>query len=190
MVGLGNPGPKYAQTRHNAGFLVVDELAARAGAAGWQQKFKGEHVRARVGGSPASLLKPLTYMNLSGRSVSRALGFYQIPADEMIVVHDDVDLDFGVVRVKSGGGTGGHKGLKSLKQDLGDTGFVRVRVGIGRPVHGSVTDFVLQKFASDEAAVLTDVIARAADAVETVVREGVTRAMNQFNKRGGDQNEP
>ena len=186
VAGLGNPGPEHAGTRHNIGFGVVEELADRVGAIGWQGKFTAEMTRCRVDDRSVVLLKPMTYMNLSGRSVARAAGFFRFSVESILVVHDDLDLDFGMVRVKQGGGTGGHKGLSSCKQLLGSGDFSRVRVGIGRPRHGNATKFVLEKFSSDESAVLTDVIAKAADAVETTIRHGVVRAMNAFNKRGGE----
>jgi PTH1 family peptidyl-tRNA hydrolase len=184
VVGLGNPGPKYAGTRHNAGFMVADALQRRAAGAGWQEKFSGLASRADVAGRPALLLKPITFMNLSGRSVVRAAAFFRIAIPDIVVVHDDLDLEFGVVRVKVGGGLGGHKGLASCAAELGDPGFLRVRVGIGRPRFGDATDYVLQSFAKEEAAELPDVVERAADAVEAVVKDGAVKAMNTFNKRG------
>jgi PTH1 family peptidyl-tRNA hydrolase len=183
VVGLGNPGPKYAGTRHNAGFMVADALHRRAAGAGWQEKFLGLAARVDVAGRPALLLKPNTYMNLSGRSAARASAFFRIPVADVVVVHDDLDLEFGVVRVKVGGGTGGHKGLVSCTAELADPGFVRVRVGIGRPPFGDATDYVLQPFSKMEAAELGDVVERAADAVEAILRGGTAKAMNAFNRR-------
>jgi PTH1 family peptidyl-tRNA hydrolase len=190
VAGLGNPGAQYAATRHNAGFMVVDELFSRHGGTTWQEKWKGEFSRIRIGVGPVVLLKPLTFMNLSGRSVARAAVFHQFEPGSLVVVHDDLDLELGTVRVKVGGGTGGHKGLNSLKAELGSADFVRVRVGIGRPVHGTATEFVLQRFRPDEMPILTNVIARAADAVESVIEHGTNRAMNEFNQRGGETDEP
>lgn len=184
VVGLGNPGPKYAGTRHNVGFMVADALQRRAAGTGWQEKFQGLASRADLAGRPALLLKPQSFMNLSGRSVARAAAFFRIGIPEIVVVHDDLDLEFGIVRVKLGGGTGGHKGLASCLADLGDPGFARVRVGIGRPPFGDATDYVLQPFSKIEAAELPDVVERAADAVEMVVAHGAARAMNEFNRRG------
>lgn len=184
VVGLGNPGPEYAQTRHNFGFMVVDELADDAGVVSFQEKFSGRVARASIEGAPSILLKPMTFMNLSGRSVGRAVQFYKTDPKDIIVVHDELDLPFGTVRIKKAGGIAGHKGLASLKQLLGTADFVRVRMGIDRPQRGSVTDYVLKNFTTDEAANLTDVIALGADAVKCIIRRGVTAAMNQFNKRG------
>lgn len=190
VVGLGNPGARYAATRHNAGFMIADELSSRHGGLAWQEKWKGEYARVRLGGRPVVLLKPLTYMNRSGRSVARATAFHQFEPRSIIVAHDDLDLEYGTVRVKVGGGMGGHKGLISLKADLGNADFIRVRIGIGRPVHGTATDYVLQKFHQDEIAILTNVIVRAANAVESVIEHGTDRAMNEFNQRGGERDEP
>jgi PTH1 family peptidyl-tRNA hydrolase len=189
VVGLGNPESRYETTRHNVGFAVVDELHARVGGVTWQEKFQGLCSRIDLGGHRTLLLKPMTYMNLSGKSVSRAARYHRFTPEQIIVVHDDLDLPFQTVRVKEGGGTGGHKGITSCKQDLGSADFVRVRMGIGRPARGDATDYVLSTFSDDEKAVMTDVIALGADAVETVVRHGVVRAMNRFNKREGGRDE-
>ena len=189
VVGLGNPGPRYARTRHNIGFMVVDELFSRAAGQNWQEKFSGEFSSIRIGTVPSILLKPLTYMNLSGRSVARAAKYHRFSVGSIVVVHDDLDLEFGTVRVKVGGGTGGHKGIVSCKAEMGSADFIRVRLGIGRPVHGSATNFVLESFYEGEKSVLVDVIERGASAVETVVLHGSTRAMNEFNQRQGESNE-
>lgn len=190
IVGLGNPGPEYEATRHNFGFMVLDALASRGYGAGWHEKFKGLSIRARVGGATCTLLKPQTFMNLSGRSVARAAQFYGYGPTEIIVVHDDVDLPFEVVRIKKGGGTAGHKGLKSLKQDLGHTDFIRVRMGVGRPARGSVSDFVLSNFARDERIALPDIVERGADAVTSIVADGVRKAMNAHNKKTEQEETP
>ncbi len=184
VVGLGNPGPEYAQTRHNFGFMVVDELASGAGVISYQEKFAGHVARAQIEGEPSVLLKPMTFMNLSGRSVSRAVQFFKLSPANIIVAHDELDLPFGTVRIKKAGGIAGHKGLASMKQLLGTADFIRVRMGIDRPQRGSVTDYVLKNFTQDETANLTDVIALGAGAVKCIIRRGVAAAMNQFNKRG------
>jgi PTH1 family peptidyl-tRNA hydrolase len=169
-VGLGNPGRSYERTRHNVGYLVADELARRHGGS-WRRKKKTE--AAPVGLEDATLVKPTTFMNNSGS----ALAGYR--AEDLIVVHDDLDLEAGTVRVKVGGGAGGHNGLRSIIEHLGPE-FVRVRVGIGRPPMGvTVTDYVLSRM---DAAV-RDAVSRAADAVEAVVEEGPEAAMNRFNVR-------
>lgn len=186
VAGLGNPGPKYANTRHNMGFLVLDELCARSGGGGWREKFLGEVDRVSIDGNTTLLLKPQTFMNLSGRSVARAATFHRIEPERIIVVHDELDLDFGAVRVKVGGGTGGHKGIASCKADMGTADFLRVRLGIGHPRFGNATNFVLESFNEDEQAVLTEVIARGAQAVYRIIADGAVKAMNEFNKRQGD----
>jgi len=189
VVGLGNPGPKYANTRHNLGFMVVDALHRRAAGLGWQEKFQGVTARVDLAGTPVLLLKPLTFMNLSGRSVARASTFFRIPLDGIVVVHDDLDLAFGAIRVKIGGGNGGHKGLASCTADLGGPGFIRVRIGIGRPPHGDAADYVLQSFSKIEAAELGDIVDRAADAIQAIILDGTVKAMNAFNKKAARKGE-
>jgi len=174
VVGLGNPGRSYERTRHNAGYLVVEELARRHGGS-WRRKKKAEAADVSVGPKNVTLLKPTTFMNLAGA----ALAGHR--ADNLILVHDDLDLEPGTVRVKVGGGAGGHNGLRSTIQNVGPD-FVRVRIGIGRPPEGariSVTDFVLGRMDS----AVKDALPRAADAVEAVVEEGAEAAMNRFNVR-------
>ncbi len=172
VVGLGNPGRSYERTRHNVGFLVADELARRHGG-NWHKKRKSEAAEINLGASSATLLKPQTFMNNSGA----ALGGYR--AQDLIIVHDDLDLPEGDVRVKVGGGAGGHNGLRSIIGQLGNE-FVRVRVGVGRPPEPlTVTDHVLGKM---DAAV-RDAVPVAADAVEAVIEHGAEAAMNRFNVR-------
>jgi PTH1 family peptidyl-tRNA hydrolase len=172
VVGLGNPGRSYERTRHNAGYLVADELARRHGGT-WRKKKKAEAAPVSLGPKNVTLLKPTTFMNNS----SSALAGYR--AGDLIVVHDDLDLEAGTVRVKVGGGAGGHNGLRSIIQNLGPE-FVRVRIGIGRPPVGmTVTDYVLSRMD----AVVRDAVPRAADAVEAVLQEGPEAAMNRFNVR-------
>ena len=185
LVGLGNPGPKYAQNRHNIGFMVVDELARRHPFAPAREKFGGEVAAGEVAGQRAVLLKPMEYMNLSGFAVQRAAAFYQVEAKDLVVVHDEIDLDFGRLRLKVDGGHGGHNGLRSILQELGSAEFARVRCGVGRPgaTRQDVADYVLadfQKGEKEEAAIL---IQEAADAVEAVMKEGPLLAMNRFNVR-------
>jgi PTH1 family peptidyl-tRNA hydrolase len=181
VVGLGNPGAEYAATRHNVGFVVIDELASRTGSPAFRKKFHGELAEARVGGEPASLLKPLTYMNESGRSVQAAVAFYKLPLSSVLVVHDELDLPFAEVRLKSGGGDAGNRGIRSIIAQLGSPDFMRLRVGIGRPppgFRGAAADFVLQGFAPAERAELAALVARAADAAELVASRGLADAMN------------
>ena len=174
VVGLGNPGRSYERTRHNAGYLVVEELARRHGGS-WRRKKKAEAADVSVGPKNVTLLKPTTFMNLTGS----ALAGHR--AENLILVYDDLDLDPGTVRVKVGGGAGGHNGLRSTIQNVGPD-FIRVRIGIGRPPEGArmtVTDFVLGRMDS----AVKDALPRAADAVEAVVGEGAEAAMNRFNVR-------
>lgn len=186
VVGLGNPGAEYASTRHNIGFHVVDELASRAGSPAWRKKFHGELADGRLAGEPASFLKPLTYMNESGRSVGAAVSFYKFSLDQVIVVHDELDLPFAEVKLKSGGGDAGNRGVRSIIAHLGKPDFVRLRVGIGRPpagFRGSAADFVLQGFAPAERAELAALVARAADAAELIASRGLAAAMNETHRQ-------
>jgi peptidyl-tRNA hydrolase, PTH1 family len=172
VVGLGNPGRSYERTRHNAGYLVADELARRHDGS-WRKRKKAEAAPVSVGLTDATLLKPTTFMNNSGSAVS------DYGPEDLAVVHDDLDLDPGTVRVKVGGGAGGHNGLRSIIGRLGND-FVRVRIGIGRPPPGvTVTDYVLSRMDSS----VRDAIPKAADAVEFVVEHGPEAAMNRFNVR-------
>jgi PTH1 family peptidyl-tRNA hydrolase len=186
VVGLGNPGAEYAATRHNMGFFVVDELASRAGSPPFRKKFHGEVADARVGGEPATLLKPLTFMNDSGRSVQAAVAFYKLPLASVLVVHDELDLPFGELRLKLGGGDAGQRGVRSVAAALGSPDFMRLRVGIGRPppgFRGSAADFVLQGFPPAERAELAALVARAADAAELVATRGLAAAMNTTHRQ-------
>lgn len=185
IVGLGNPGPEYRDNRHNVGFMVVDTLARRAGSSVDRQKFKGLFTRVRLGGADCVLLEPQTYMNLSGRSVVAAASFFKIATERLLVIHDELDLEFGTQRLKLGGGLAGHNGLKSIAAELGTRDFARLRLGIGRPPRGSPADWVLSDFRGNEAAELDDVLARAADAVERFLEVGPQAAMNDVNRRDG-----
>jgi len=182
VAGLGNPGPKYAGHRHNVGFMVVDLLARRWGAPAFRDKFKGELAKERHAGEDVVLLKPMTYMNLSGESVQPAMRFFKIPLEGLVVVHDELDLDFGTCRIKVGGGAAGHNGLKSIIRHCGGKDFVRVRVGIGRPRGQPPEGWVLSDFPSADRAELPDVLDRAADAVEAVVSDGPRAAMNRIHR--------
>lgn len=183
LVGLGNPGAKYEATRHNAGFLVMDELADRAGITRWDKRFKAQLAKGRLADEDVIFVKPQTYMNLSGESVGPALGFYKLPTASVVVVHDELDLPVGQIKLKRGGGHGGHNGLRSLKTHLPDDGFIRVRVGIGRPPpQWDPADYVLSRFSAGERAEVEQSIESAADAVEKIVTDGVAKAMNFYNQ--------
>jgi peptidyl-tRNA hydrolase, PTH1 family len=181
VAGLGNPGPEYARTRHNVGWLVVDELARRHGGS-FRGKFSGRLAEVRVGGRRLALLKPQTYMNESGRSVAAAARFFKTPPAELLVVHDDVDLEPARLQARSGGGLAGHNGLRSIAQALGTQDFLRLRIGVGRPGRGDrrpVADYVLSDF---EPEVDVDVlVGEAADAVETLAGAGLDAAQRRFN---------
>ncbi len=181
IVGLGNPGPKYETTRHNIGFLAVDHLADRLDLPLTQQKFHGRYATGFAGSEKVTLLEPDTYMNVSGKSVQAAAAFFQIDPEHIIVVHDELDLDPGSLKVKVGGGHGGHNGLRDIVSKLGSNDFVRIRLGIGRPARGSVTDWVLGTFSSDEWSMLPDQLEDACDALEMIVSDGAVAAQNEFN---------
>jgi PTH1 family peptidyl-tRNA hydrolase len=183
ICGLGNPGPKYRRTRHNVGFMVVDLLAEKASAGPFKEKLKGELTRASLGGQEVVLLKPMTFMNLSGEALQPAMTFFKVPLSNVIVVHDELDLPFRDVRVKVGGGAAGHNGLKSIIQTCGGPDFVRVRIGIGRPPVGSTESWVLGEPDPTESASLPGVLQDAALAAEMVVRDGPARAQNKLNAR-------
>jgi PTH1 family peptidyl-tRNA hydrolase len=183
VAGLGNPGREYARTRHNVGHMVCDELARRHGGS-FRSKFSGELAELRLDGARLALLKPLTYMNESGRAVGPAVRFFKLPAEDLLVVHDEVDLELGRLQVRMGGGLAGHNGLRSVAQQLGTPDFARLRVGIGRPERGDprpVADWVLSPFSDDVD--VDGLVARAADAAEATVRDGLEEAQQRFNER-------
>ena len=181
VAGLGNPGREYERTRHNIGWLVVDELARRHGGS-WRSKFSGSLAEIRLGDARLALLKPETYMNESGRSVAAAVRFFKVPAESLLVVHDDVDLEPARLQARRGGGLAGHNGLRSLAQDLGTQEFLRLRIGVGRPGRGDprpVSDWVLSPFAPEED--VDALVGRAADAAEAIVAEGLEATQARFN---------
>jgi len=181
VVGLGNPGREYARHRHNAGWMVLDELARRHGAS-WKGKFDGQLAEVRLDGHRVALLKPETYMNESGRSVAAAARFYKLEPDAILVVHDEGDFDLGRLQARMGGGLAGHNGLRSIAQHLKTPEFMRLRIGVGRPGRGDprpLADYVLSNFTPDDDP--DTLIARAADAVETLDADGLDRTQAQFN---------
>jgi PTH1 family peptidyl-tRNA hydrolase len=182
VVGLGNPGPRYAATRHNAGFLVLDLLAGRIGARFKAHKGRSDVVEGRFGAVSVVLAKPKSYMNESGGPVASISRFYKVPVERITVVHDDLDLAFGAVRLKRGGGDGGHNGLRSLTAALGSKEYARVRIGIGRPPgRQDPADYVLREWSAAERTELPLLVDRAADAVEALLTEGLEPAQNQFH---------
>lgn len=183
VAGLGNPGAEYERTPHNVGFRVVNRMAELASAA-WRDepKFKGSVARIRFNGAEALLLKPLTYMNLSGEAVGKLSRYFGVKPEDIVVISDDADLPVGRLRIRPDGGSGGHNGLKSIIEVCGTKSFARVRVGIGRSAHGgSLADFVLGRMAPDEEEVLQRMISVAAEAAMCVVSHGAAEAMNRFN---------
>ncbi|WP_150236709.1 aminoacyl-tRNA hydrolase [Nocardiopsis quinghaiensis] len=180
VVGLGNPGPKYAGNRHNAGFLVLDALA---GGERWKvHKAHAEVVETRLDGAPVVLAKPRSFMNLSGGPVAGLARFYKVPVERIVVVHDELDIDYGALKLKQGGGPGGHNGLKSMTASLSSPDYIRVRFGVGRPPgRTDPAAYVLKDFSSAERAELDLNVERAADAVRTVLTEGLGRAQNIYH---------
>ncbi len=184
LVGLGNPGPDHARSRHNVGFLVADEVARRYDAAFTVAKFAAEIADAKVGGEKVWILKPQTYMNHSGEAVGPALRYWKVGLEDLVVVHDDLELEPFRVQVKVGGGHGGHNGLKSLNAHLGSPEYARVRVGVGRPPPGmDPADYVLGRFKKGEEKELAGCVEWAAEAARMVVELGPVKAMNLFNRR-------
>jgi PTH1 family peptidyl-tRNA hydrolase len=183
IAGLGNPGPTYQWTRHNAGFLFLDRLAHLENIAITRKSFSGLTGEWNRGDSRLVLLKPQTFMNLSGRSVMQALQFYKLPLSHLIVVHDELDLPFGTARFKQGGGHGGHNGLRSIMEQLGKGEFIRLRIGIGKPVHGDTTNYVLGHIPPEQMETLPLVLDGGLDMLEMMLDEGLPKAMSMFNNR-------
>ena len=186
IVGLGNPGPEYASTRHNIGWVALDELVREVGSPALRKKFQGDVGKGTLAGSECILLRPGTFMNESGRSVQPAAAFFQVPPRDLIVLHDELDLPFGDVRIKVGGGHAGHNGLRSLVQHLGTGDFTRVRFGIGRPpagFAGEVADFVLSGFSASERPGVDAMVASGVRWVTMILERGVDRAMKEANTR-------
>jgi PTH1 family peptidyl-tRNA hydrolase len=181
VVGLGNPGRQYEATRHNAGWMVVDELARRHGGS-FRSKFSGQLTEVRLGELKLALLKPETFMNDSGRSLGAAARFFKVEPEDMLIVHDDVDLEEGRLQARQGGGLAGHNGLRSIAQALGSQEFLRLRIGVGRPGRGdrrSVADFVLTPFEAETD--VDELISRSANAVETMAADGLEEAQRRYN---------
>lgn len=183
IAGLGNPGPKYQWTRHNAGFLFLDRIAVLEGLSIVRKQFSGQTAEWDRNGARLVLLKPQTFMNLSGRSVMPALQYYKLKPEQLIVVHDEVDLPLGTVRLKQGGGHGGHNGLRSIMELLGRGDFLRLRIGVGKPLHGDVSDYVLGNFSPPEMEIVARVLDGALKQLETALDEGVPKAMSLYNNR-------
>lgn len=186
VVGLGNPGGEYARTRHNLGFMVVDELASAIGAGPWKMKLGADVCEGKQGAEKLLLCKPMEFMNVSGQAVARVAAFWKVPVERIIVVHDELDLPFGQLRLGAGGGPGGHNGLRSLIGTLGPA-FNRVRVGISKPPAGhDGAGYVLGGFSRDEQKELPFIITEAREAAQAVISGGLTAAMNKFNSSKKD----
>jgi PTH1 family peptidyl-tRNA hydrolase len=195
VVGLGNPGEQYAGNRHNVGFMVAEALSAGSDSLRWRtsRRCEAELAMGSLKGHELLLVKPQTYMNLSGHAVGPLAQHYRVPPERIVTIHDDVDLDLGRLKLKVGGGDGGHKGIRSMTEDLGSPDFFRVRFGVGRPEVGEVTDHVLRDFEDGEREELERQVKRAGQAVMTVMARGLKEAMNRFNraprKRGASKDE-
>jgi peptidyl-tRNA hydrolase, PTH1 family len=182
IAGLGNPGSEYAGNRHNCGFMVADVLAGRMGAPLRRDRSRARVATGRLVGRPVTLAKPQTFMNLSGRPVAALRTFYKIPAERIVVIHDELDIPFATIRLKQGGGDNGHNGLRSITAALGTRDYLRVRVGIGRPPgRMDPADFVLHDFSAAERKALPGVLERCADAVEVLMQRGLAAAQNEFH---------
>ena len=182
IAGLGNPGAEYAQTKHNVGFMLVDALADRLNAPAWKEDFFSSVTEVRIGGEKIFLVKPLTYMNNSGEAIAPMLSYYKMTADDLTVVHDDMDIPAGMVRIRKKGSSGGHNGIKSIIAHVGGENFARVRIGVGRPPAGwTVINHVLAPFLAEDAPKIREAISYLLPAVECIVTDGVELAMNRYN---------
>lgn len=182
IVGLGNPGRRYAGTRHNIGFMVLEEICRRIGAE-LIEKTDYKVARGSIEGERALLMEPLTFMNLSGGAVREVFRNNPVETSHLIVIHDDIDLPTGRLRVRAGGSSGGHRGVESIIQSIGTKDFVRVRIGVGRDADRDVKDFVLSGFKPDERELVGEAVHDACDAVSAIIKSGLSSAMNRFNKR-------
>ena len=184
VVGLGNPGDAYVKTRHNAGFMVLDNLADFLSVPVEKKKFNALFGRGLIEGSEIILAKPMAFMNLSGIPAQKILNYFKIPFEDMLVIHDDIDLAFGRLQIKENGGHGGHKGLKSIIETVGSGNFIRLRIGIGRSENNiDVPNYVLGQFNTNEKKILDRITEKARDAVVTTICKGTKKAMNIFNDK-------
>jgi PTH1 family peptidyl-tRNA hydrolase len=181
IVGLGNPGPRYTGNRHNVGYQCIERLARRHDISAGKVMFKAYVSRGQIGHHKVVLARPLTFMNLSGLAVRPVLRWYHLPLQHLLVIYDDLDLPLGSIRLRQKGGSGGHKGMRSIIEALGSQEFPRLRIGIGRPTRGEPRDYVLSDFTPDELAVVEGAYDSAVEAVERFVAEGIIPAMNEFN---------
>lgn len=186
IAGLGNPGREYENNRHNVGFLAVDRIAEKVGITITKKGFQGLYEQGSIDDQKVLFLKPQTYMNNSGRAVREAVDYYKIETENIVVIHDEMDLPLGRVKIKNGGGSAGHNGIKSIIAHLGSNEFARVRIGVGKPINKDrVISHVLSDFGRDEAKSLVDVLNQAEDGVYEIINHGIEKAMNNFNIRAG-----
>ena len=184
IVGLGNPGSEYAKTKHNVGWRFVDRMSERIGATGWKEKEKGMVAEGRVGAEKVLLVKPMTYMNNSGECVGPLMRWYKLGPEDVLVVHDDMDIPAGTIRIRKKGSAGGHNGIKSLIAHIGSEKFIRVRIGIGRPLPGrTVINHVLEPFAAEDVPRIAEAIEYLQPAVDCIINEDVDMAMNRYNPK-------
>ena len=182
VVGLGNPGDKYSETRHNIGWMALDQLSF-SNQLNYKEKFRGLFAKENFNGNEIIFLRPQTFMNLSGESVRSCAKFFKIPVENIFVVYDELDLPFGTVVFKKGGGLAGHNGLKSMATSMGSQNFLRLRLGIGRPQHGNVASYVLSKFSNEEQISLDKYLSLAAKAIESFINNGFEKAAGDFSKK-------
>lgn len=184
IAGLGNPGSEYAVTKHNVGFMFINALAKNLGAAIWKSAFEAEVAEVRIGFEKVLLVKPMTYMNDSGRSLGALLSWYKLAPEDLIVIHDDMDIPVGTIRIRKKGSAGGHNGIKSILNHVNDEHFSRIRIGIGRPaLHWTVVDHVLAPFSVEDAPKIGEVIEYLIPAAKCIVTDGVDMAMNRYNPK-------
>jgi len=184
IAGLGNPGSEYEKTKHNVGFMFVDALAEKLGVTDWKDKFDAKIGETRIGVEKVLLVKPQTYMNESGQAIGPLMNFYKLDAEDLIVVHDDMDIPAGTIRIRKKGSAGGHNGIKSVLAHVGDEHFARVRIGIGRPLPGwTVVNHVLAPFVPEDVPKIDEAIKYLVPAVECIVTDDVDKAMNQYNPK-------
>lgn len=184
IVGLGNPGSEYAKTKHNVGFMFIDAMAEKLGVSAWRDKFEAKIAETRIGSEKVLLVKPMTYMNESGQAVGPIMNFYKLLPEDLIVVHDDMDIPAGTIRIRKKGSAGGHNGIKSILAHVGDEHFARVRIGIGRPLTGwTVVNHVLAPFSNEDAPKIAEAIKYLEPAVECIINDDVDMAMNKFNPK-------
>lgn len=184
IVGLGNPGSEYAKTKHNVGFMFIDAMAEKLGVSEWRDKFEAKIAETRIGSEKVLLVKPMTYMNESGQAVGPIMNFYKLLPEDLIVVHDDMDIPAGTIRIRKKGSAGGHNGIKSILAHVGDEHFAHVRIGIGRPLTGwTVVNHVLAPFSNEDATKIAEAIKYLEPAVECIINDDVDMAMNKFNPK-------